>query len=229
MPKTDRQRLVTFFADSERFKTDMCSTLELGIFTLEDIRRLLAPLDPFFDRAERGEYPLDTMKDADLRALSIAIGPLRYESAAYRLASYSAPFPRPDWAIPEVYADMVSGHKVARLFLGTCWRTFAEELREGWDPVILSRLPREVTMEQLRTELWYALGMAMHGNTGLMGVHLWPLLEAPILLYLGAALAREDKVTADFRALLPHLLRILPIGPQPGPMPYGGPLLCAVA
>jgi hypothetical protein len=229
MPKTDRQRLITFFADSERFKTDMCSTMELGVFTLEEIQRIVAPLDPFFERAERGDYPLDTMKDADLRALSGAILPLRFESAAYRLASFSSPFPRPDWATPETYADMIAGPKVTRLFLDTCWRTFAEELHEGWDPVILSRLPREVTMEHIRTELWYALGMAMHANQGVMGVHLWQLLEAPILLYIGAALAREDDVTGHFRALLPHLLRILPIGPQPGPKPYGGPILCAVA
>lgn len=229
MAATDRQRLVNFFANSDRFKTDMCSTMELGIYTLETINDILAPLTPFFDRAEKGIYPLASMKDADLRAMSGTILPLRFEAPAYRLVSLSEAIPRPDWMSAENHATSFDQASVLQLLQKDVWRTFAEELTEGWDAVVASRLPREVTLEKIRIEVWYALGMAMHTHVTALGRNVWQFIEAPIVLYIGSALAREDRVTRYFAALLPHLLKILPIGAMPGPAPYGGPLLCITA
>jgi hypothetical protein len=228
MPATDRQRLVNCFAASDRFRGDIECSPEMGIMTLEDIYAVLAPLQPFFDRAERGEYPLDTMKDADLRAMSGAILPLRYEAAGYRLVSLSKPLPRPDWMTPETF-DMALGETATmKLLRDSTWRTFSEELLDGWGAVIASRLPRESTIAEITSEVWHALGMAMTSNVRAYGGSVWPLIEAPIVLYVGAALAREDQVTRNFAALLPHLLKILPVGAMPGPSLYGGPILCAV-
>jgi hypothetical protein len=182
----------------------------------QDPEGALTLLEPLYQIAESGKYPLAPIEEIYREALIEAVISATSRSVSKVVfISLSNPFPKPDWMTQEIYEKSFRdslGDSFGHSYLAS----YLNSLRDNLGDIrlkILSRRLSSILSESLSSSLLDSFSGSLRNKFRDSHINgLWTILRGSLFCYLGYCLLNDQEQIAKLRPLVEILSKCLILG-----------------